>query len=63
MADLSQTKIHVARALEDLEAAAADDGNVFVQECPRVHAALEEIRAAKRAIDDVELEVAERRGG
>ena len=57
MADLSQTKVHLGRALEDLEAAAAEEGNLFVQECPRVHQALEEVRAAKKAIAEYELDV------
>ena len=60
MADLkalNDAKVHLERALEDLEAAAADEGNMFVQDCPRVHHAAEELRAAKRKIADHELDL------
>jgi hypothetical protein len=59
---LNGAKVCLARALEDLEAAANEDSNVYVQECPRIHHAAEELRATRRMLDELatELELAER---
>lgn len=57
---LNAAKVHIEKALEDLEAAANDDSNDFVQDSPRIYTAAEELRAAKRKITEHELELEER---
>lgn len=57
--NLSKVQASLARALDDLESAAAEEGNLFVQDCPRVHQALKEVRAAKGELCELGLALEE----
>ncbi len=52
MADLSAVKVHIAKALDDLEWAVADEEHTPQ---PRVFQALEELRSATRELGELEL--------
>jgi len=52
-----RAKVHLEKALEELEGAANDDSNVFVQDSPRIYSAAEHLRAAKRKIVEHELDL------
>lgn len=59
MADLSNAKNCVARALEDLESA-TEQQHSYIGDVPAVFRALAEVRAAKKAIAEYEVELEER---